>query len=311
MLAPRIPGFLRAIVVVCVVLPTAAAGAGTLGASAPVRAASNTATFQDSTGEDPLGPDITTVVVSNTDAGIISFRVNVPNKPQLGQDMLVDLFVDSDSNAATGDPDTFGADYAIELILGNIALFHWDGTNFTRRPGDPAATSLLFAYNGGATITISADELGNTKQFGFGSSVISGLVVDPTTGDFDFTNAHADFAPAPDAGLYKFQVKTAPPTLLVKKLAISPAKPKAGKLFSAKLTVARSDTGALLQGGRVACVGRIGGASIRAKVQRFVGSQAVCTWSIPATAKGKSFRGSIAVVFEGLRTAKSVSGKIG
>jgi hypothetical protein len=311
MRAPRIPGFLRAILLACVLIPTAAAGAGTFGPSSPARVAANSATFQDSTGEDPLAPDITTVVVSNNDAGMITFRINIPNRAAFDRDMLLGLFVDTDNNAATGDPTTFGADYAIQLLLGDIALFRWDGENFTRRPGDPASTSLLFSYNGGVTINISAAELGNTKSFGFSTFVLSGLVIDETTGDIDFTNAHGDAAPSVDAGLYKFEVKTAPPKLLVKKLVTSPSKPAAGKLFSAKLTVTRSDTGAVLKGGQVTCVGRAGGAALRAKTHRFVGNQAVCIWLIPAGAKGKSFKGSVAVVFEGLRAAKAVSGQIG
>src|SRR5437870_2602550 len=77
---PRLPGLVPAIVASCVLLPTAAAGAGTFGTSSPARPSSNSATFQDSTGEDALAPDITTIVVSNDDAGMVSFRVNIPNR---------------------------------------------------------------------------------------------------------------------------------------------------------------------------------------------------------------------------------------
>ena len=42
------------------------------------------------------------ITVSNDDAGIVSFRVNVPNRPTLGQDMLFEVWVDTDNNAATG-----------------------------------------------------------------------------------------------------------------------------------------------------------------------------------------------------------------
>jgi hypothetical protein len=303
--------FLRAILVVCVLLPTAAAGAGTLGSASPAKTAANSVTFQDSTGEDPQAPDITTVVVSNDDAGRITFRINVPNRRELGPDMLVDILVDTDNNPATGDPTSFGADYAIELLLGEVALFRWDGANFTRRPGDPASTSLLFSYSSGAAITISAAELGNTKQLGFNTSVISGIVIDPATNDLDFTNAKADFAPQLEAGLYKFQVKLVPASLQVRKLTRSPARPVAGKPFSLRMTVARSDTSAVLRSGRVTCIGRIGRSPLRATAARVANGVVVCTWAIPAAAKGKTFRGSAAVVFEGLRAGRSFSSKIG
>ena len=306
----RSPGLLALVVAACVAVPAAAVAAkAPLGTTAPVAAAANTVTYNDSTGENPAAPDITTVVASNTDAGVISFRINVPNRPALSQDMLIAMEVDTDNNPATGSPD--GTDYAIELVQGEVALFRWDGTNFTRRPGDPAATSLIFSYQGGVTFTISAAELGNTKRLRFSAIVISGLAIDPTTGGLDFTNAVADAAPAIDAGLYPYEVKVGRATLVVKRFSTTPRNPVAGKPFALRLQAARSDTGAVIQGGRVTCVGRIGSSALRAKSGRFVGREAVCAFVIPAAAKGKTFRGTITIVFEGLRSTRSFSGRIG
>ena len=64
---------------------------------------------------------------------LISFRVNIPNRPQLTRDILAVLFVDSDANPATGDPDILGADYLVQLFLGEVVLFKWDGTDFNSR----------------------------------------------------------------------------------------------------------------------------------------------------------------------------------
>ena len=77
-----------------------------------------------------------------------------------------------------------------------------------------------------------------------------------------------------------------------------------------RLTAARSDTGAVLQNGRVTCVGRVGTARLRVQLARVQGGAVVCTWLIPAKAKGKTFKGSAAVVFEGLRASRSISRKI-
>jgi hypothetical protein len=294
-------GVLGLIALACVALPAA------VGAS-PTAATANTTTYTDSTGENPAAPDISTIVVSNNDAGIISFKINIPNRPSLTSDMLIAMEVDSDNNAATGSPE--GTDYAIELIQGEVFLYRWDGENFTRRAGDPPATSLVFAYQGGATLTISSAELGNTKNLKFNVIVIAGLVFDPDTGQPDFTNATADVAPAFDAGLYSYEVKTAPAKLNVRNFSTVPAKPVAGKPFAMRLQAARSDTGAVVQGGRVTCVGRVGAVRVVGS-GRFVGRQAVCTFRIPATAKGKTFRGSITIVFEGLRVARSYSRTIG
>jgi hypothetical protein len=288
---PTRTGLALAVAGAIVALPTVASGALPSGMAAPAAVAANSTTYQDSTGENAAAPDITTVVVSNNDAGVIQFRINVPNRPAFGQDMLILLFVNSDNNATTGDPETFGADYAIQLIGGEAALFRWDGSDFTRQPGNPPSTSLLFSYQAGATISISAAELGNTR-------------------DLDFSNAVSDFAPSAEAGLYEYQVVIARPTLVVRRLTRTPTAPRAGRPFTLRMTAARSDTGAVIRNGRVTCQGRAGNARLRAATARVQGGQVTCTWRIPANARGRTFRASVSVVFEGLRASRSFSARI-
>ena len=300
------PGLLVAIAVAVVALPTVASGAF----SAPQAPAANSTTYTDSSGENAAAPDITTLTVSNTDAGVIQFRVAIPNRAQFTADMLLLVFVDADANPQTGDPEELGADYVIEIFGGEAALFRWDGTDFTRRAGDPPATSLIFSYQAGVTVTISAAELGNTKKFGFSFIAISGITIDPATQDLDFTNAVGDIAPAANAGLYQYEVKITPPTLVVRSLKPTPRIPIAGRSFTLRLVAARSDTNAVVQNGRVACIGRVGNTRVRAQVQRVVGGAATCTWNLAPGAKGKTFRGSVAVVFEGLRASQGYSGKV-
>ena len=304
------PGLLLAIAVAVVALPTIASGALPSGTAAPTLVAANSTTYQDSTGENPAAPDITTIVVSNDDPGMITFRINVPNRPALGQDMVIDVFVDADNNIATGSQDIPGIDYVIEIARGEPNLFRWDGTNFTRRFGDPSAVTLALSYQGGATIRISTAELGNTKRFNFLVFVESGVVVDPVTGDLDFTNAVSDAAPGGGAGFFNYTVVIAKPTLIVRKLTTKPTAPTAGKPFTMRLVAARSDTGAVVQNGRVTCVGRVGTARLKAQVAQVTGGAAVCTWQIPPKAKGKTFRGSVKVVFEGLAASQSLSRRI-
>jgi len=307
------PSIVLAIAVAVVALPTVASGALS-GAAAPTLTAANSTTYTDSTGEDAAAPDITTIVVSNDDAGMISFRVNIPNRPTLGQDMFFEIGVDTDSNTATGDPDLAGVDYVMQLLRSEISLFRWDGEGFTRRFGDPPAVTLSFAYQNGITVRISASELGNTKRLRFYVDVVSGLAFDPVTGDPSCSTAPTpcpeDFAPGGGAGLYPYEVKITPPTLVVKKLTRTPKAPSAGRPFTLRLVAARSDTGAVVQNGRVTCVGRIGNARLKAQVQGVVGGAATCTWNIPLLAKGKTFRGSVAVVFEGLKASQGYASKV-
>jgi len=302
------PGLLLAIAVAVVALPTVAAGAFPSGTASPTLAAANTTTYQDSTGEDPAAPDITTIVISNDDAGIISFRINISNRPTLGQDMWLDLLVDTDNNRATGDP--IGVDYVIQLLRGEINLYRWDGTGFTRRFGDPSAVSLSYSYGNGFAVRISAAELGNTKRFNFLVEVLSGVVFDPVTLAPDCAACRLDDAPGGGAGFFNYVVNIAKPTLVVRRLTPSPARPAAGRPFTLRLVAARSDTGAVVQNGRVTCFGRAGTTRLRAQTARVTGGAAVCTWLIPKLAKGKTFRGSVAVTFEGLTAKRSFSGRI-
>ena len=303
------PWLVLAIAVAVIALPAAASGA--LSApSAPTAVAANSTTYQDSTGENAAAPDITTIVVSNSDAGMLSFRVNIPNRPTLDQGTIIEIWVDSDNKTTTGSPELAGVDYVMQLVLGEINLYRWDGSDFTRRFGDPSAVTLTFNYQGGVTVRISAAELGNTKKFKFFVDVATGCTVDPVTQALDCANSLDDIAPGGAAGLYPYDVKLTPPTLVVKSLKPTPAKPTAGLPFTLRLVAARSDTGAVVQNGRVVCIGRLGKARLKAQVQRVLGGAAVCTWNLPPTARGKTFRGSVTVSFEGLKASQSYAGKV-
>lgn len=314
---PTRPGSLLAIAVAVVALPTVAFGAVPSGKATPAIIAANSTTYTDSTGEDPAAPDISTIVVSNDDASNVSFRINIPNRPQLTQDMVMLLWVDTDNNPQTGatpeSGDPPGTDYVMELIRNEIQLFRWDGTAFTRGFGDPSAVTLSMSYANGLTVRIAAAELGNTKQFRFYVLMISGIAFDATTGSpyCPTPPCPSDDAPGGGAGLYAYTVVTAKPTLLVRRFTTTPAAaPVAGKQFTMRLVTARSDTGAVIQNGRVTCVGRAGTTRLRAQLARVTGGAAVCTWLIPKGAKGKTFRGSVAVSFEGLNASRSLSRRI-
>ena len=114
------PGLLLAIVVAVVALPTVASGAF----SAPALPKPS----------PPTAPATRTRRARITGAGHHDahdiqhgrrpdqFRVAIPNRAQLTQDMLLLLFVDSDANPQTGDPAELGADYVIEVFGGEAAL---------------------------------------------------------------------------------------------------------------------------------------------------------------------------------------------
>ena len=304
MRSPTRPGLALATAVAVVALPTAASGAFSAPA-APSAVAANSTTYQDSAGEEAGSPDITTIVASNDDAATISFRINTPSKPQYSPDIAVIMFLDSDANQSTGDPESLGADHIIQLIQGEILLFRWDGADYSL---SATQASLSYSWSGGPTIRINASDLNNTRRLSFDVLTVAGIVIDQTTGAIDCSACKRDFAPT--IGFYSYDVKITPPTLVVRSLKPNPKTPTAGRTFTLRLVAARSDTNAVVQNGRVTCVGRVGNARLRAQVQRVVGGAATCTWNLPATASGKTFRGSVAVTFEGLRATQSYSKKV-
>jgi hypothetical protein len=277
------------------------------GGASPAALTANTMTFEDSRAEIPNAPDVSNVVVANNDAGRISFTINGIGN-QLGEGMLIGIDIDADNNAATGSTSEFsqGADYAIELFRGTANLFRWDGTNFTRRANDPPQSTLVF---NNLTISINAAELGNTRRFKFGVIVITGITND-ANGDPDFTNAMFDSAPDVGHGFWEYNVRIAPLRLLARSFSISPRRPRAGASLTARMVAARSDTGAVLTGGRVVCTAVAGGRRISGR-GRFVGTQARCVWRVPSGTSGQRVTGSIAVVFEGRRVTRRFSAPIG
>lgn len=168
------------------------------GSAGPARAVSGSSSFADSTGELAGGPDITAVTVSNDDAGLLTFGISVPNRPGLTQDMAVVVALDTDQNGATGNANMDGADYVLDYEGGTASLGKWGGADWN---WDVPQSSLVSSYSSGATLKVSAADLGNTAAFDFYVAVGQG---DPSTGVVDF---------APDAGhgTWAYRLQITPP----------------------------------------------------------------------------------------------------
>ena len=286
--------------------------AGTVIAAPPTalakgsQARANSQTYIDSTGEDPSAPDITTIVVSNDDAGLITFKLNISNRPTLTADMLVLLFLDTDQKATTGDTSTFGADYAIELDPGQVGLFKWNGTDYI---APPSQSSVTFSYDAtGATIRVSAPDLGHVKAFNFAAVAFSGLTTD-SMGNPDFTNAHGDAAPDAGHGVFSYRVLTKF-SLSVKAFTTGPKPAKAGKKFVASLAATESDTGGPVHAGTVACTATVGGKHLTAAAHRLANGIATCSWLLPRNAKG-TLRGSVSLTVQGTTVVRPFSVTVG
>ena len=283
-----------------VAVPTALAGSG--------HRASNSTSFPDSAGEDASAPDITSVNVSNDDAGLITFQVAISNRPAFTADMFLLVFLDTDQNAATGDPDTLGADYVIQMVAGAADLFQWQ-TSANDYVRAPSQASLTFAYAAtGATLRISAAELGKTKALKFAVLAASGVAVSPT-GELDFTNVHRDLAPDPGHGFNSYQVLTRI-VLSVTAFTTSPKPARAGRSFTVSMAVKENDTNGPIATGSVLCAATLGGKRIVATRHIVVNGIANCVFSVPRTAKGKTIRGKITVVVQGVQASRAFAARV-
>jgi hypothetical protein len=268
-------------------------------------ARANSQTFTDSTGEDPAAPDITSIAVSNDDAGLVTLKINISNRPALTADMTMLLPLDTDKKAATGNPDFAGADYAIELDPGAVSLFKWNGSDFVAAPSQ---SSVTYSYDStGATIRASAAELGSTKAFNFFVIAFSGITTD-AAGNPDFSNAHGDGAPDAGHGVFSYQVLTKL-TLSVKAFTTSPKPAKAGKKFVASLAANESDTGGPVQAGTVACSVTLGGKHLSATLHRVANGIATCSWLVPRNMKG-TLRGTVSLTVKGTTVVRTFAVKV-
>jgi len=275
-------------------------------AGAPTHVSGNTQTFLDSSGENPSAPDITSIVVSNDDSGLVTFKVNIANRPTLTQDMEIDLALDTDANTATGDPGASGAEYLIILVPGKVDLYKWNGTDYTRASSQ---SSLVYSYDSsGATIKVNAADLGGTKAFDFTAIAASGVTVD-ANGDPDYSHASGDFAPDVGHGTFAYQVRTTL-RLSMTTFQMVPASPKAGGMLSASIAATENDTGEPFAGGSVGCRATVGGKIVSVASHSVANGVATCAWRVPKTARGKKLSGTVTVTVRGAKATKSFSATI-
>ena len=189
----RVAAALSAVAAFALVAGTAPAGARTAG---------NSVTYQDSTGEDPASFDISQIVVSNDDTGLLTFAITLKNGPAaLSGRNDVSIYFDTDNNMTdSSGPSYDGAELTIEVADGSVNAYKWDGNNFTWSGAQPS--SLVYSYGGGVlTIRVNANDL-SLGSFGFW------VLADTDYGD---PNSHVDEAPDPGHGNFDYQVKISPP----------------------------------------------------------------------------------------------------
>jgi len=246
------------------------------------------ASFPDPGGDQDAAPDITSVRVTDTKDGWISFAIATPNYATLPSEAVVVLAIDSDNRTGTG---ANGSEALITTFGGEIRLERWNpGKEEWVEDSRPSRIRLRNSANV-VTIEIHGSELGSTSRFGFAVTA-----ADLSLGADDILGI--DVAPE-GLAFWKYTLVNRPALVLTKtRLLATPAQPRAGKLFAISIGVRRSDTGAGITSGRVGCDVSVDGKGVAARGS-VLGGQARCTFLVPKSAAGSRLRGAINVRVDG------------
>jgi hypothetical protein len=248
--------------------------------------------FTDPAGDSGTAADITKVDVQNDDAGQYTF--NVTFGTAYVDTAALTIFLDTDQNAATGNQDWDGADYALIDDHGthSFDLLKWNGTDWDDAPSFSTVSVTVAQDNLSLTMSINRSDLGDSAGFNF---ILLSDEGDGSTGHFDDApsgNGHFTY--------------TLQPTLSLKLAASAQTTVKAGHVWTTDLAVLRTDTNQFLGGeGVVTCTASSGHTKLKVLVHAFVSaggskvSAAVCAYSVPTTLKHKKVVATETVTYEG------------
>lgn len=262
-----------------------ASGAGAITAP-PVK-------FTDPTGDNGTAPDIATVAVTNDEHGQYTFTIGFAT-PYTGSDEVA-LFLDTDKNFSTGDPNSLGADYLFIDDFGSHSFdfASWQSNDWAE--ASHATAGVVVSSDGkSVTMTVNKSDLGGSSGFNFFL-----LSSDGTT----FDAAHSDVAPNNN----RIFTYSAQPVFTLSPGASQSGPAKAGGTWTVSMSAVRSDTKATVgPGATIACEAAAGTAKLAVVRHAFVsGSKAVCTFRVPKADKGKKLRATVTISENGQSATKT------
>ena len=256
-------------------------------------AGTDRASFPDRVNDHESAPDLTSVQMSDSADGWISFSVTIGNRAALPRDPVVGISIDADDELRTGDG---GADVALSALGGDVAVDRWSPSarQWTPDVDDPRVR----VESAGDVITVSAlrADLDAGKQIAF-AVLAAGI-----TAARMFTGIDV----APDgARFYRYELTHADAARLTTgKPRTSPARPSRGSRVTVTTAVSRSDTSRTLASGAVSCKIAVDGRRVRA-AGRFTPGRASCAFTIPKT--GRRVAGTMTVRALGISVVVPVS----
>ena len=203
-------------------------------------------------------PDICSSNIVTNDNLAVMMGIHIHDRPAFSVDDGYRIYLDTDSDPATGSGalpgEPAGAELLIQILDGTSTLRRWSGTSFDQLTPQPAiSTEWIDGY--GPALEIGRKDLGEVQSFTF-------VIVTSNGADHDL---------APDAGSWSYTLSEL--ELAPGRLAVGQA--KAGKPLVARMVVVRSDFDVALEEGAIKCSAEIGGKRLR-------GSVAVTFQGVPA-----------------------------
>ncbi len=258
-------------------------------------------TFADATGDSGTAPDIATIAVTNDDHGRYTFTIGFATL-YTGSDNVA-IYMDTDNNASTGDPQAAGVDYIFvdDYASHTFDLVSWQSSDFAEA-SHPTADVVVAADNKSVTMAVNKSDLGGSTGFNF-------FVV---ASDGSFDTGHFDDAPS-SAGLFSYNAQTV--------FTLAPGTShdgaaKAGGTWTVSMSAVRSDTKATVGSeGTIACKASEGSKKLAVVSHSFLSSgggrgySAVCTFRVPKTPKQAAVRATVRVTDAGRSATKSFAAK--
>ena len=248
------------------------------------------AAFADPTGDHDAAPDITSISVSDTPAGMIEVRVATPNYPTLPPDKIIGVGFDLEGRPATAD-DVFVA------YLSGAGLVQVDvEENEILAPSERANTATGSYESGVLTLSVDRRELDGAAIVGV-ALVSFDLVGRGESEGQAFEGDVEALDSAPDdltGALLPYRLANRPPLQLrTTRVVGSPTRPRAGRPFTYSVVVRRLDTYRVVRSGSVTCSVFASGARVPA-AGRFVRGRAECSLLVPPRASS-TLRGTVTI----------------
>lgn len=250
--------------------------------------------YSDPAGDSGAAPDVTTVTVSHTDAGVITVRIAA----RLAENTFVATRFDTDRYVATGADDRL---VVVGIAPGGALVTLVTDTYINPLPG----VAIAATYSAGVIeLSFPRGTLGIDGQ-GFNFMHLSGSM--------DGGSTASDKAPDDGQWYYELTKLAPPPPAVVKpvigKPLASPARPVAGRRFTVTFPVTRSDDGSPLAQATVACTTTVAGRVVPHR-HTFGSGTVRATLTVPKTAKGKQLKLAVEVKAGSQKATKVVTFKV-